>query len=280
MRKTLFVLTVLFPSMVSFAQNSTGNNQPYVIIIPREQIYNTAPAAVAPAAAAASVPAAPAVAPVAKPSPPPPPRYYDLSFKFSPTISSNYVEGTNEFLPMIDNGRAGRITLGPVVDVFFVDYKYALSTGIWYTVKSVGFLGPNVIKSAYSESQISQKVASNYNVQYIQIPLSAKFVSASIMRSFSCYVNFGGVFDYKIAEKPLYRDNNTLYKYLSTTGQPELFRTTNFGLLLGGGIYRRINSQNSLMLGVSYSRDLFNAVKDPNLISRSSLFSFDIGMIF
>ncbi len=281
MRKFLFILTVFAPNLFSFAQNTTTNNQPYVIVIPREQLlYSPIPGTAAPAPTTP----APATKPVetAKPNPTSPlsRRYYELAFKFSPTITSNYVEGTNEFLPMAENGNAGRVTLGPIMDIFFLDTRCAFSTGIWYTVKNMNFIGPNTIKSAYTESQLTQKVASSYNVQYIQVPLSLKLVSSPIMRSFNCYVNFGGIFNYKIAEKAISKETNILYKHVLETGNTELFNKTNLGILIGGGIYQKVNSQNSLMLGFSYNRDLFNAVRDPNLVSRSSIFSFDIGMIF
>lgn len=288
MKKYLFILIVFIPNLFSLAQNTTTNNQPYVIVIPREQLFYNPTSGTAPATAATTTTSAPAPAAVAKPAEtakpaPAPPlsrRYYELAFKFSPSITSNYVEGTNEFLPMNENGKASRITLGPIMDIFFLDTRCAFSTGIWYTVKSMSFIGPNVIKSAYTETQLTQKVASSYNVQYIQVPLSLKLVSSPIMRSFNCYVNFGGIFNYKIAEKAISKETNILYKHVLETGNTELLNKTNLGILIGGGIYRKVNSQNSLMLGFSYNRDLFNAVSDPNLVSRSSIFSFDIGMIF
>jgi hypothetical protein len=275
MKKYLFTLMIVLSNLLSFGQNS--NNQPYVIVIPREQLYSPAPAAPSPAPAPAPAPAKPTEPPKA---PAPPRRYYELAFKFSPTVTSNYVEGINEFSPMIEDGTAGRITLGPIVDIFFVDYKYAFSTGLWYTVKHANFLGTSVINPTYTDAQLSKKVSSSYNVQYAQVPISFKFVSAPILRLFSCYVQFGGTFDYKIAEKPLFKESNVLYKYVQSAGRKELFHQTNFGLLIGTGIYQRVNSQNALILGVSYNRDLFNAVRDPNLISRSNIFAFDIGMVF
>ena len=282
MKKILFILAVFIPNLFSFAQSTTNNNQqPYIIVIPREQLqYSPIPSsspAPTPTPAPPTKPAEPA-----KPAPRTPSTrfYYELAFKFSPTITSNYVEGTNEFLPVVEKGAAGRITLGPIVDIFFLDSRCAFSTGVWYTVKSVNFWGPNSVKTTYTETQLTQKVASSYNVQYIQVPLSLKLVSSPIMRSLNCYVNFGGIFNYKIAEKAIAKESNILYKHVVGSGNTELFNQTNLGILIGGGIYQKVNSQNSLILGFSYNRDLFNSVRDPNLISRSSIFSLDIGMVF
>ena len=67
-------------------------------------------------------------------------RFYKLKmgFKFSPGFIINYVDASKNFKGFDSNGANVRLSLGPVIDMYITD-KYAFSTGLWYTVKSVNY---------------------------------------------------------------------------------------------------------------------------------------------
>jgi hypothetical protein len=86
------------------------------------------------------------------------------------------------------------MTVGPVADFYFAQ-KYAFSTGLWYTVKGVSY---NIYNSFYDTDVFVQKPltkdeikanAAEFNLQYLQIPVSLKIFSDQVTPGMPFYIS-------------------------------------------------------------------------------------------
>jgi hypothetical protein len=216
-------------------------------------------------------------------------QYYRLQmgFKLSGNLVDNTVDGTRKFANFTDNGINGRLSLGPIADVFFND-RYAFSTGLWYTIKSVDvvvtkkFLNENFVNNPNVNIKDLSAI-SDYNLQYLQIPITMKLLTSEVFYKGRAYVQFGGTIDMKVAEKPINRNSNAMFQYTdSLPDRPSLFAFGDVGLLLGGGVEYQTRGSEAWVFGVTYHRGLTEITKSDfvDLAVKNSYFGFDVGYKF
>lgn len=210
------------------------------------------------------------------------PSYYsrniEMGFRFSPSISTNTIEADDLYAGTVNNGAAIRMSIGPYADLFFAD-NYAFGTGVFYTVKRVSVLTP---KSFPKEKDVLSE--GSYNLQYIQVPLTIKLFAGELIENTRLYLQFGGLAEVKIAEKPIEKNVNALYRYyLNTTAAtkpPQIFSFADLGALVGLGVEHEIGGDLRLLLGISYSRGLTDVMLDKSIILKNNVFMLDLGMKF
>lgn len=192
----------------------------------------------------------------------------DVSFHLLPTLTWNTVSGSGTFSSYDSPGASLRFTAGPSADFYVSRNRYALSTGVWYTVKSAGFIHP------VSEAGGG---LSTYNLQYLQLPLTMKLVSDNLIRTGRTFVQYGVVVDMKLAEKALDKPRNVLYQ---RAGEQEQFSASDLGLLLAVGYQRRISLTNSLIISLQCQRGLTDVARTQSLTSKNNLLALGAGLSF
>ncbi|MFN8353431.1 MAG: outer membrane beta-barrel protein [Spirosomataceae bacterium] len=205
-------------------------------------------------------------------------RKIEMGFRFAPLLSANSLETDGVFDGTVNNGAAMRMSIGPYGDLFFAE-NYAFGTGLFYTVKRASVLTP---KSFPKEVGVSSE--GSYNLQYLQIPLTIKMFTNELVRDTRFYVQCGGLAEVKLAEKPLDKNVNALYRYYQTTSAPgevlRLFSFADFGMVLGIGAEYEIGGGLRLLTGLTYNRGLTDVMRDKNLSMKNNVFCFDLGVKF
>lgn len=201
----------------------------------------------------------------------------EMSIRFAPSLDLNTAEGKGAYSGFQNNGAGVRMSVGPSIDYFFFKNRYAFSSGLWYTIKRSGFQMPSTFGQAHWNPGVPEK-ESVYNLQYLQIPATVKLFANNIAPNMRLYVQTGGLFSVKLAEKALDQARNGLY-----TAENGTSRQYGFGdveLLLGTGIQYKINQNNAVNIGVSYQRGLINIARGNDLISKSRIVSMELGFRF
>ncbi len=202
----------------------------------------------------------------------------EMGLRFAPSLNLNTAEGSGAYAGFLPNGSGVRMSVGPTIDYFFFKDRYALSSGLYYTIKRSGFQMPG----NFGESRVGAGVPykeSTYNLQYLQVPVSVKLFANNIAPSVRVYVQTGGLLSLKLAERALEKERNALYMAESGGSQ----RQYGFGdieLLLGAGIQYRINPVNAVNIGFSYQRGLLDVARGGQLLSKSRIISLDLGFKF
>ena len=202
----------------------------------------------------------------------------EMSIRFAPSLDLNTAEGKGPYLGFQNNGTGVRMSVGPSLDYFFFKNRYAFSTGLWYTIKRSGFQMPGSYGQARWNPGAPEK-ESIYNLQYLQIPATVKLFANNIAPSMRLYVQTGGLFSVKLAEKPLDQARNGLYT-AETGGSSRQYGFGDIELLLGAGIQYKINQNNALNMGMSYQRGLINVARGSDLISKNRVVSLELGFKF
>jgi len=202
----------------------------------------------------------------------------EMGIRFAPSLDLNTAQGTGTYAGFSDNGAGVRMSVGPTLDYFFFKDRYSFSTGLWYTIKRSGFQMPG----SFGESRWTPGAAAKesvYNLQYLQIPVTAKLFANNIAPNMRLYVQTGGLLSLKLAEKALDQTRNGLY---TAEGGADR-RQYGFGdieLLLGTGIQYKINQNNAFNVGITYQRGLINVARGSQLISKNRVVSLDLGFKF
>jgi hypothetical protein len=202
----------------------------------------------------------------------------EMSIRFAPSLNINTAEGTGTYAGFRPNGTGVRMSVGPSLDYFFFKNRYAFGTGLWYTIKRSGFQMPGSFGQTVWNPGLPEK-ESVYNLQYLQIPATVKLFANNIAPNMRLYVQTGGLFSIKLAERALDQPRNGLYTAESGGGR----RQYGFGdieLLLGTGVQYKINQNNAFNLGLSYQRGLINVTRDNNLLSKNRVVSLELGFKF
>ncbi|MBD2702731.1 PorT family protein [Spirosoma sp. BT702] len=207
-----------------------------------------------------------------------PTRLIEMSIRFAPSLNINAVEGTGTYAGFRDNGVGVRMSLGPSLDYFFFKDRYAFGTGLWYTVKRSGFQMPGSFGGGRWNPSLPQK-ESVYNLQYIQIPTTVKLFANNIGPNLRLYIQTGGIFSIKLAEKPLDQSTNGLYN-AENGGNERHYGFGDVELMLGTGVQYKINQHNAFNLGMSYQRGLINVARGSELISKSRIVALELGFKF
>ena len=219
-------------------------------------------------------------------------RFYKLKvgFKFSPGFITNHVESSKNFRGFASSGANVRLSLGPVVDMYITD-KYAFSTGLWYTVKSVNytmhgsFYDNELFKMNPLTTDEVRGTGANFNLQYLQLPLTMKIFSDQIVQDTPIFLQFGGTLDLKIAEKALDKSRNALFQYQERLAASQsIFGLGDVGLLIGVGGEKSINrGGDAIFFGIQYQRGFTEINRDRSfgdLVTKNGAFYLDFGVKF
>ncbi|MEZ0608591.1 hypothetical protein ACAW74_08755 [Fibrella sp. WM1] len=191
----------------------------------------------------------------------------ELSFHLLPTLTWNSVSGSGTFARFDSPGASLQYSVGPSVDIYLMQNRYALSTGLWYTAKNVGFVHPVSDGGGLS----------TYNLQYIQLPVTMKLMSDNLIKTGRTYVQYGATVDVKVAERALDKASNVFYQRNSSRNQ---FAATDFGLLVAVGYIRQISPTNSLIVSLQYQRSFVDTATLPELTSKNNLLALGAGLSF
>lgn len=191
----------------------------------------------------------------------------ELSFHLLPTLTWNSVVGSGTSARFDSPGASLQYSVGPSVDIYVMQNRYALSTGLWYTAKNVGFVHPASDGGGLS----------TYNLQYIQLPVTMKLMSDNLIKTGRTYVQYGVIVDVKVAERALDKTRNVFYQRNSSRNQ---FTPTDFGLMLAVGYERQISATNSLLVSLQYQRSVINTTTLPELSSKTNLLALGAGLSF
>jgi hypothetical protein len=213
-----------------------------------------------------------------------------MGFKFSPGIIINYVDASKNFKSFASNGANVRLSLGPIADFYITD-KYAFSTGLWYTVKSVNytmhgsFYDNELFKTNPLTVDEVRGTEANFNLQYLQVPMTMKIFSDAILQDTPVFLQFGGTLDLKIAEKALDKSKNALFQYQERLGNSQsVFGFGDVGLLLGIGGEKAISrGGDAFFFGIQYQRGLVEINRNNNfgdLVTKNGAFYLDFGVKF
>ncbi len=189
-----------------------------------------------------------------------------LGLKFSPLFSLNNVELNSDTLDADNNGTNLKFSLGLVVDNQLTD-TYFFSTGVFIMPKKVavrvtedGGTFPNTLEE--------------YNLQYLQIPLTLKLMTSELSPDFGVFFQVGGGFEVKLSDKPLEEE------YVLV----ESFKPFDVMVMIGGGIEYRVGINTALFGGLSYQHGVINAVDDTfsdmDLRVTNAVLTIDFGIKF
>ncbi|MBD2754913.1 porin family protein [Spirosoma validum] len=202
----------------------------------------------------------------------------EMSIRFAPSLDINTAEGTGNYTGFQPNGVGARMSVGPSLDYFFFKNRYAFSTGLWYTIKRSGFQMPGTFGSSVWNPGAPEK-ESIYNLQYLQIPATVKLFANNIAPNIRLYVQTGGLFSVKLAERALEQARNGLYT-AESGGERRQYGFGDIELLLRTGIQYKINQNNAFNLGMSYQRGLINVARGSELVSKNRVVSLELGFKF
>ncbi|MBC7571158.1 MAG: PorT family protein [Spirosoma sp.] len=202
----------------------------------------------------------------------------EMGIRFAPSLNLNTAQGSGAYTGFLPNGSGIRMSVGPTIDYFFFKDRYALSSGLFYTIKRSGFQMPG----NFGESRVGPGAPykeSTYNLQYLQVPVSVKLFANNIAPSMRVYVQTGGLLSLKLAEHALEPERNGLY-LADSGGDRRQYGFGDIELLLGAGIQYRINPVNAVNIGLSYQRGLLDVARGGQLLSKSRAVSLDLGFKF
>lgn len=181
-----------------------------------------------------------------------------VSLTLSPNLSLTRLTTNATKLPttgysnVSNNGAAVRYKAGIILD--FGKGNAVFSTGITYNVRAVNTKWD---LSAYPNGGVPSGEY-NYNLQYLQIPLTAKLYTNEIADNMKLYFQLGPTLDIKIAEK--------LNKGANTQSQPFEKSVANgffffdASLLAGAGLEWQLGDATAAFFGLSYNRGLLNTI--------------------
>ena len=169
-----------------------------------------------------------------------------LGFQIAPTISTNRVNSTTEFFDIGNDGSGLRLALGPIADIQLTD-NYFLSTGLLFTSKRAGF--------EITGDSTNNSITEEYNLQYLQIPLTMKLFTNEVALDKRVFFQFGGTFDFNIQEKSESNENQLV----------DDFRFFDISLLVGLGLEYQLGTSTIAYSSLSYHRGLINAIREQNV---------------
>ncbi|WP_128547421.1 outer membrane beta-barrel protein [Larkinella soli] len=210
----------------------------------------------------------------------PPQKLIEMSFRFAPSVTFNTAEGFNSYTGFRENGAGMRLSLGPSLDYFFFKDRYSFSSGLWYTIHRSGYRMPGQFgQPVWDPAAKTQQSA--YNLQYLQIPLSAKMYANNLFPNARLYIQTGGLVNVKLAEKALDPTHNGLFQFAEDNGRyNRQYSRFGLGLLLGTGIQYRLNQNQAFIMGIAYQRGLTDVARAKDLVSKNHIISLELGLKF
>jgi hypothetical protein len=208
-----------------------------------------------------------------------------LGLRLAPGLAVNSVIGDDTFDAAETNGASVRFSAGPIADFFFAD-NYAISTGLWYTVKRGSFRVPGGLLDETGTSLGNQ---TTYNLQMIQVPITVKLYTNEVAPDIRVYFQLGGTLDFKLAEKAKEEDNNILAELSERQDEKAAYKPLDVGLYLGAGAELILGENTAVFGGLNYNRGLVNALGgldyngtkiNDDLKIRNQLVSLEVGIKF
>ena len=184
-----------------------------------------------------------------------------LGLKVAPIFISNRV--SNDAQTADHDGSVAKFSIGLTVDNPFAD-TYLLSSGLVYVPKRVAFRDQDL------------GVMEEYNVQYLQIPLTVKLFTNEVAPDMKVYFQVGGGLEFKVFDEALDPTYNLV----------ESFNPVDIPVILGMGVEYRAGLSTTLYGGITYQRGLTNSlnqVTNPSvedLMVRNTVLSIDFGVKF
>ena len=191
-----------------------------------------------------------------------------IGLKFSPLIASSRIDLISDTLDVESGGAALKFGLGLIVDHSFSD-TYAFSTGLLIVPKRV-----NIDLRAENEGTIPN-AEEEYNLQYLQLPLTLKLFTNEVIPDMNIFFQVGGAVEFKIDDRPLEEEYVLI----------DQFNPIDFVASIGVGTEYRVGINTTLFGGFSFQRGLINVVnetepRDIDLKIRNTVFSIDFGIKF
>lgn len=184
-----------------------------------------------------------------------------LGLKVAPVASSN--RATNDAQDVESDGSKMKVSIGLIVDKPLTE-TYYFSTGLVYIPKRVAF--------RFSDPTIEDE---EYNLQYLQIPLSLKLFTNEIAPDIKMFFQVGAGLEFKVYEEKQDPDYFIVNE----------FNAMDLSVILGSGVEYRAGINTTLFGGISYQRGLTNVLGEPavgfeDLQLRSTILSIDLGVKF
>jgi Outer membrane protein beta-barrel domain len=216
-------------------------------------------------------------------------RSVKLGIKIAPTISYARVtdKKSDDNINYSRSGSVARLIIGPYVD-FAINENVTFSTGLWYSPRAVA------LAAKYKDTLGNTTTfKSQYNLQYVMIPVYFKFYTNEITSGMKLYFTLGATVDIKIAEKKDGDDNIKLKEYAEKESHA-LFTFMDATILAGTGVEYNLKDITTLYGGISYNRGLVNIINPffgydvngnkvkpyQNLSIKNNLLSLDLGVKF
>lgn len=197
----------------------------------------------------------------------------EISFQLLTSMSWNSASGSGSAAFTDSFGSGLRTTVGPNIDFYFFRDRYAFGTGLWYTIKRMGYSHP---PDRITNPATIVKTSA-FNLQYLQVPLTMKLMSNTLFRTGRAYVQYGGTIDFKLAETAIDYQNNFLRQ---RDGNIDQFSSAGLSLLLAVGYMHRMSRTNDLIMTMQYQRSLTNNAVPDNMWAIGQHFAFGIGLSF
>lgn len=203
----------------------------------------------------------------------------EMSVRVAPNLDVNTAEGQGIYKGFQPNGVGVRFSTGLNLDYFFYQDRYALGTGVWYTVFRSGYQMPGTFgQSQFNPGAPNQK--SVYNLRYMQVPVTVKMFANNLFPQMRVYFQTGGVINVKVGERALDPTINGLYKYGEATNTSRQYGFADLAFLIGGGVQYKLNNVNAINAGISYQRGVVNVARGSDLFSKNRVISLDLGFKF
>lgn len=203
----------------------------------------------------------------------------EISARFAPSLNVNTAEGSGVFNGFNPNGSGLRFSTGLSIDYFFYKDRYALSSGLWYTIFRSGYQMPGTFgQEKFNPGAPTQESA--YNLRYVQVPVAVKLFANNLFPQARVYFQTGGIVNVKVGERPLDQVRNGLYKYAETTNTSRQYGFGDVAFLIGGGIQYKLNDINAVNVGLTYQRGLLDVARGGDLFSKNRVVSLDLGFKF
>ncbi len=188
-----------------------------------------------------------------------------IGLQLSPSISSNRIESQSDQFSIKNDGSKLKFKFGIVADFPLAD-NYYFSTGLLYTTKRVGVTAVETL----SGTSISEE----YDLQYLQIPLTMKLYTNEIVLDTRLFFNLGANAEIAISEK-FNKDNVIIEDF-------KLFDTS---LVLGAGVERKMGANTAVYVAIMYNRGLINPIStsmdiDEKILLKNDMIGLDLGIKF
>ena len=188
-----------------------------------------------------------------------------IGLQLSPTLSSSRIETQSDQYTLENDGSKLKFKFGVVIDLPFTE-NYYFSTGLLYTPKSVTIKAIHLLDNA--------PFVEDYNLQYVQIPLTMKLYTNEITLDTKLFFNLGVTAEIGISEK--FNKNNIVI---------EDFKFFDSALILGVGAERKIGTNTAIYGAIVYNRGLINPIDKAldigeEILLKNDLISLDFGIKF